>query len=59
MRDNVKQLIESTPSWRLFSDPTMRDLKAALEIATKDRDAPTVAVLQDMIKQQTELLLKT
>jgi len=57
MRDDVKQLIESRPLWRLANDQTYKDLVAAREIAFKEKDWRTVETLDQMIQEYKKTLL--
>jgi DNA-binding ferritin-like protein len=58
MRDDIKNLIETSTRWRLMTDPVLRDLKAAREIADNEGDYNTVEIIDDMIKVQREVVLR-
>lgn len=58
MRDDIKNLIETSTRWRLMTDPVLRDLKAAREIADNEGDYNTVEIIDGMILQQTEVILQ-
>ena len=57
MRDDVRALIESRPSWRLLTDPIYKDLLAAREIAAKEKDYASVEILDQMIAEQKNTIL--
>jgi hypothetical protein len=57
MRDDIKALIESRPSWRLLTDKTYQDLLAARDIAAKEKDHATVEILDAMIAEQKDAIL--
>lgn len=58
MRDDIKNLIETSTRWRLMTDPVLRDLQAAREIADNEGDYNTVEIIDGMIKQQREVVLE-
>ena len=57
MRDDVRALIESRPSWRLLTDQTYQDLLAAREIASRENDHASVKILDQMIAEQKNTIL--
>jgi predicted metal-dependent hydrolase len=57
MRDDIRAIIENRPSWRLMQDSVYKDLLAAREIAAKEKDHKTVAVLDEMIAQHKDTIL--
>jgi hypothetical protein len=57
MRDDVKQLIESRPSWRLANDQTYKDLLEARSIAAKENDHASVQILDHLISEQKLTIL--
>jgi predicted YcjX-like family ATPase len=58
MRDDIKQLIENRPSWRLITDREYQDLVLAIEYAKKNNNQPALQELELMLEQRRKTLLE-
>ena len=58
MREDIKKIIESRLSWRLFKDKQYQDLNEARRIALTENDSLSVDILDDMIAKRQEEVTK-
>jgi hypothetical protein len=58
MREDIKKIIESRLSWRLFKDKQYQDLNEARRIASTENDSLSVDILDDMIAKRQEEVTK-
>ena len=58
MREDIKKIIESRLSWRLFKDKQYQDLIEARRIASTENDSLSVDILDLMIAKRQEEVTK-